>query len=75
MSKVTDDDPYSSGDDLDEDEAMQYIIEQSLIQYRKLKGLNPRSVSDCRDHLFYRLIPDGRVIYYPFNAFLSLTVT
>ena len=33
------DDSYDS--DLDEDEATQYIIEQSLIQYRKLKGLSP----------------------------------
>ena len=32
-------DSYDS--DLDEDEATQYIIEQSLIQYRKLKGLSP----------------------------------
>ncbi|CAL8325418.1 unnamed protein product [Merluccius merluccius] len=32
---------YDSGEDLDEDEATQYIIEQSLIQYRKLKGLSP----------------------------------
>lgn len=47
MSKDTDDDPYSSEDDLDEDEATQYIIEQSLIQYRKLKGLNPRLVGEC----------------------------
>lgn len=42
MSTKTDDDFYQSDDDLDEDEATQYIIEQSLIQYRKLKGLNPR---------------------------------
>lgn len=31
-----------SEDDFDEDEATQYIIEQSLIQYRKLKKLSPR---------------------------------
>lgn len=48
MSKDTDDDLYPSEDDLDEDEATQYIIEQSLIQYRKLKGLNPRLVAECR---------------------------
>ena len=42
MSMNTEDDFYQSEDDLDEDEATQYIIEQSLIQYRKLKGLNPR---------------------------------
>lgn len=32
---------YDSEEDLDEDEATQYIIEQSLIEYRKLKGLSP----------------------------------
>lgn len=48
MSKDTDDDLYPSEDDLDEDEATQYIIEQSLIQYRKLKGLNPRSASQVQ---------------------------
>lgn len=42
MSSETGDDFYQSEDDLDEDEATQYIIEQSLSQYRKLKGLNPR---------------------------------
>lgn len=42
MTTETEDDFYQSEDDLDEDEATQYIIEQSLIQYRKLKGLNPR---------------------------------
>lgn len=43
MNTETEDDFYQSeDDDLDEDEATQYIIEQSLIQYRKLKGLNPR---------------------------------
>uniref|UniRef100_A0AAX7VS11 SOCS box domain-containing protein n=1 Tax=Astatotilapia calliptera TaxID=8154 RepID=A0AAX7VS11_ASTCA len=41
----TEDDFYQSEEDLDEDEATQYIIEQSLIQYRKLKGLNPRFLS------------------------------
>lgn len=49
MSKDTDDDFYPSEDDLDEDEATQYIIEQSLIQYRKLKGLNPRWVANYRE--------------------------
>ena len=42
MSTQTEDEFDRSEDDLDEDEATQYIIEQSLIQYRKLKGLNPR---------------------------------
>lgn len=45
MNTETEDDFYQSEDDLDEDEATQYIIEQSLIEYRKLKGLNPRSLS------------------------------
>lgn len=45
MSMETEDDFYQSEEDLDEDEATQYIIEQSLIQYRKLKGLNPRFLS------------------------------
>uniref|UniRef100_A0A3P9JW38 Ankyrin repeat and SOCS box containing 14b n=1 Tax=Oryzias latipes TaxID=8090 RepID=A0A3P9JW38_ORYLA len=42
MTSKAEDDFYQSEDDLDEDEATQYLIEQSLIQYRKLKGLNPR---------------------------------
>lgn len=46
MNTETEDDYYQSEDDLDEDEATQYIIEQSLIQYRKLKGLNPRLISN-----------------------------
>lgn len=46
MNTETEDDFYQSEDDLDEDEATQYIIEQSLIQYRKLKGLNPRLISN-----------------------------
>lgn len=45
MTTETEDDFYQSEEDLDEDEATQYIIEQSLIQYRKLKGLNPRLLS------------------------------
>lgn len=55
MSKNTDNDLYLSEDDLDEDEATQYIIEQSLIQYRKLKGLNPRLVTKCRELNVYFL--------------------
>lgn len=46
MNTETEDDFYQSEDDLDEDEATQYIIEQSLIQYRKLKGLSPRLISN-----------------------------
>lgn len=45
MNTETEDEFHTSEDDLDEDEATQYIIEQSLIEYRKLKGLNPRFIS------------------------------
>lgn len=43
MQADAEDDHCHSEDDFDEDEATQYIIEQSLIQYRKLKRLSPRS--------------------------------
>lgn len=43
MQAEAEDDHCPSEDDFDEDEATQYIIEQSLIQYRKLKRLSPRS--------------------------------
>lgn len=56
MSKDTDDELYPSDDDLDGDEATQYIIEQSLIQYRKLKGLNPRLVTKCGEFNVYILL-------------------
>ncbi|XP_037539993.1 dynein heavy chain 12, axonemal [Nematolebias whitei] len=49
MSAETESDFYQSEDDLDDDEATQYIIEQSLIQYRKLKGLNPSDLKPSRD--------------------------
>ncbi|XP_034552211.1 dynein heavy chain 12, axonemal [Notolabrus celidotus] len=49
MTTETEDDFYQSEDDLDEDEATQYIIEQSLIQYRKLKGLNPSDLKPSED--------------------------
>ncbi|XP_035513032.1 ankyrin repeat and SOCS box protein 14 isoform X2 [Morone saxatilis] len=49
MSTKTEDDFYQSEDDLDEDEATQYMIEQSLIQYRKLKGLNPSDLKPSED--------------------------
>nr|XP_046251764.1 ankyrin repeat and SOCS box protein 14 isoform X2 [Scatophagus argus] len=54
MNTETEDDFYQSEDDLDEDEATQYIIEQSLIQYRKLKGLNPSDLkpSENPDEIF-----------------------
>lgn len=42
MQAEAEDDSCHSEDDFDEDEATQYIIEQSLIQYRKLKRLSPR---------------------------------
>lgn len=53
MNTETEDDYYQSEDDLDEDEATQYIIEQSLIQYRKLKGLNPRLISSHQESNVY----------------------
>lgn len=43
MQAEAEDSHCHSEDDFDEDEATQYIIEQSLIQYRKLKRLSPRS--------------------------------
>ena len=43
MQAEAEDDHCHSEDDFDEDEATQYIIEQSLLQYRKLKRLSPRS--------------------------------
>nr|XP_057908684.1 dynein axonemal heavy chain 12 isoform X2 [Doryrhamphus excisus]XP_057908685.1 dynein axonemal heavy chain 12 isoform X2 [Doryrhamphus excisus]XP_057908686.1 dynein axonemal heavy chain 12 isoform X2 [Doryrhamphus excisus] len=45
---------HSSDDDSDEDEATQYIIEQSLLEYRKLKGLNPSDlkVNEEPDEIF-----------------------
>ncbi|XP_023257592.1 dynein heavy chain 12, axonemal-like isoform X2 [Seriola lalandi dorsalis] len=49
MNTETKDDFYQSEDDLDEDEATQYIIEQSLIEYRKLKGLNPSDLKPSED--------------------------
>lgn len=55
MDTETENDFYQSEDDLDEDEATQYIIEQSLIEYRKLKGLNPRSVHPVVKFLSLRL--------------------
>ncbi|KAJ4934491.1 hypothetical protein JOQ06_007284 [Pogonophryne albipinna] len=47
MNKETEEDFYQSEDD--EDEATQYIIEQSLIEYRKLKGLNPSDLKPSKD--------------------------
>ncbi|XP_071374581.1 dynein axonemal heavy chain 12 [Centroberyx affinis] len=49
MNTETEDAFYQSEEDLDEDEATQYIIEQSLIQYRKLKGLNPSDLKASED--------------------------
>uniref|UniRef100_A0A3Q3KD36 SOCS box domain-containing protein n=1 Tax=Monopterus albus TaxID=43700 RepID=A0A3Q3KD36_MONAL len=51
MNTKTEDGLYQSEDDLDEDEATQYIIEQSLIQYRNLKGLNPGLIFNHPDAL------------------------
>ncbi|KAM8863640.1 ankyrin repeat and SOCS box protein 14 isoform 2-T2 [Spinachia spinachia] len=54
MNPEAEDEFSPSEDDLDEDEATQYIIEQSLIEYRKLKGLNPSHLtpSDDPDEIF-----------------------
>ncbi|KAK2851544.1 hypothetical protein Q5P01_007820 [Channa striata] len=49
MNTETENDFYQSEDDLDEDEATQYIIEQSLIQYRKLRGLKPSDLRPSED--------------------------
>ncbi|KAK7884177.1 hypothetical protein WMY93_027300 [Mugilogobius chulae] len=44
----------------DDDEATQYIIEQSLVQYRKLKGLNPSDLKVSEDpHEIYKAIKEG----------------
>ncbi|XP_055015713.1 ankyrin repeat and SOCS box protein 14-like isoform X2 [Boleophthalmus pectinirostris] len=62
MNTETEDDFYQSDDnfDDDEDEATQYIIEQSLIQYRKLKGLNPSDLKSSEDpHEIYKAIKEG----------------
>ncbi|CAJ1084996.1 dynein heavy chain 12%2C axonemal [Xyrichtys novacula] len=60
MTTETEDDFYQSDDDLDEDEATQYIIEQSLIQYRKLKGLNPSDLKPSEDpDEIFRAIKEG----------------
>ncbi|KAM9785998.1 dynein axonemal heavy chain 12 [Neosynchiropus ocellatus] len=62
MTNDTKEDLDLSEDDFDEDEATQYIIEQSLIQYRKLKGLNPSdgNLSDNPDEIF-KAIKEGDV--------------
>ncbi|XP_019944907.2 dynein axonemal heavy chain 12 [Paralichthys olivaceus] len=49
MTTKTEEDFSQSDDDLDEDEATQYIIEQSLVQYRKLRGLNPSDLKPSND--------------------------
>ncbi|XP_035015331.2 dynein axonemal heavy chain 12 [Hippoglossus stenolepis] len=60
MTTKTEDGFCQSDDDFDEDEATQYIIEQSLVQYRKLKGLNPSDLkpSDDPDGIF-KAIKEG----------------
>ncbi|XP_062247139.1 dynein axonemal heavy chain 12 isoform X1 [Platichthys flesus] len=60
MTTKTEDDVCQSDDDFDEDEATQYLIEQSLVQYRKLKGLNPSDLkpSDDPDGIF-KAIKEG----------------
>ncbi|XP_029012098.1 dynein axonemal heavy chain 12 isoform X1 [Betta splendens] len=60
MDAEVEDDFYQSEDELDEDEATQYIIEQSLIQYRKLKGLNPSDLKPSEDpDEIFKAIKDG----------------
>lgn len=60
MNTETEDEFYQSDDDLDDDEATQYIIEQSLIQYRKLRGLNPSDLKPSEDpHEIYKAIKEG----------------
>ncbi|XP_076023065.1 dynein axonemal heavy chain 12 [Genypterus blacodes] len=60
MTTETENEFYDSEDDLDEDEATQYIIEQSLIQYRKLKGLNPSDLKHSEDpDEIFKAIKDG----------------
>ncbi|XP_068604001.1 dynein axonemal heavy chain 12 [Brachionichthys hirsutus] len=49
MNTELEDNFYQSEDDLDEDEATQRVIEQSLAQYRKLKGLNPSDLKASED--------------------------
>lgn len=63
-----------SEDDFDEDEATQYIIEQSLIQYRKLKRLSPRSelnIYVCISNLVQMLLFD-LINYSDVNSDLKL---
>lgn len=71
MNTNTEDDFYQSEDELDEDEATQYIIEQSLIQYRKLKGLNPRLTTN---HAVLNLSLCTLCITKQFESFLFLLV-
>ncbi|XP_032376487.1 dynein heavy chain 12, axonemal [Etheostoma spectabile] len=60
MTTETEDDFYESEDDLGEDEAAQYIIEQSLIEYRKLKGLTPSDLKTSEDpDEIFKAIKDG----------------
>ncbi|XP_016891323.1 dynein heavy chain 12, axonemal isoform X2 [Cynoglossus semilaevis] len=60
MNPPAEDDCCQSEDDVDEDEATQYLREQSLIQYRKRKGLGPGDgePSEDPDEIF-KAIKDG----------------
>ncbi|XP_034027495.1 dynein heavy chain 12, axonemal [Thalassophryne amazonica] len=51
---------YQSDDDFDEDEATQYLIEQSILQYKNLKGLKPSDlkVTEDPDEIF-KAIKEG----------------
>eukprot|EP00066_Takifugu_rubripes_P011581 XP_011600847.1 PREDICTED: ankyrin repeat and SOCS box protein 14 [Takifugu rubripes] len=60
MQAEAEDDYCHSEDDFDEDEATQYIIEQSLIQYRKLKKLSPSDLKPNEDpDEIFRAIQEG----------------
>ncbi|XP_037126110.1 ankyrin repeat and SOCS box protein 14 isoform X4 [Syngnathus acus] len=49
MNADTKDDIFQSEDDSDEDVTTQSIIEESLIEYRKLKGLSPSHLNSTED--------------------------
>ncbi|KAM9829709.1 dynein axonemal heavy chain 12 isoform 2-T2 [Syngnathus typhle] len=49
MNADTKDDIFQSEDDSDEDVTTQSVIEESLIEYRKLKGLSPSHLNSTED--------------------------
>ncbi|XP_077435298.1 dynein axonemal heavy chain 12 [Vanacampus margaritifer] len=52
-------DIFQSEDDSDEDERIQSIIEESLIEYRRLKGLNPSHLKVTEDPDIFKAIAEG----------------